>query len=98
MLNFFVVEINRLSSSETSFSEPLFQRAADSPSFACSALPTLWSLEVQPLVPRLQGLAMGNPLVIGKEGKNEREDMWVGMCIIPDDSMVPVLTQFVFEL
>lgn len=78
MLNFFVVEINSLSPSETSFLGPLLCRRAASPSFACSALPTLGSLEVQPLVPRLQGLAMGNPSVVGKEGKNEREDMWVG--------------------
>lgn len=94
MLNFFVVEINSLSSPETSFSEPLFQRAAASPSFTYSAPPTLGTLEVQWLVPRHQG----NPLVVGKEGKNEREDMWVGVCIISDDSIVPVLTQFVFEL
>lgn len=40
---------------------------------------------------------MGNPLLVGKEDKNEREDMWVGLRTIPDDSMVPVLTQFVSE-
>lgn len=46
---------------------------------------------MQPLVPRLQGWSMGNPLVVGKESKNGR-GMWPGMCVIPDAFTVPVLT------
>lgn len=74
--------------------EPLFDRAAASPSFASSELPTLrysyWS-------PGYRDWPWGIHCLLGKRTKM-REKTCGWLRTIPDDSMVPVLTQFVSEL